>query len=47
MLSFNPGGKLANVPSRQTNGSISGKQSEAPPMSFGGNVLANIVENEA
>jgi hypothetical protein len=38
MLSFNPSG-LAQVVKQTSNSSISGKNGEAPPMSFGGTTL--------
>ena len=46
MLSFNPSNlnNLAKVPNSS---SISGKTGEAPPMSFGGTTLQDMVKNEA
>ena len=48
MLSFNPS-NLNKIPgtNAHSNSSISGKQGEAPPMSFGGTMLNNVIENEA
>ena len=46
MLSFNPS-NLNNLAKPTTSSSISGKAGEAPPMSFGGTMLQDMVKNES
>ena len=46
MLSFNPS-NLNQAAKTSNNSSILGKNGEAPPMSFGGTTLQDMVKNEA
>ena len=47
MLSFNPSGLTQAAARVASNPSLSGKNGEAPPMSFGGATLQDMIKNES